>query len=141
MFTGFNSDVEFDGQVYHVQTEDKGLGNPVVETRVYVGGQVVASVSHSYADLADSPDYSHDRIEQRMQEQHRNLIEDLEHGRLDADTRVRLRAEVRDPDPDNLIEEYLESWIETSQQLAPVHNTLEREIDNVQQSAQKKKLY
>jgi len=33
MITGFNSDIEYGGKVFHVQTEEKGLDNPVVITR------------------------------------------------------------------------------------------------------------
>jgi hypothetical protein len=111
--TGFNSNVERDGQVYHVQTEDKGLDDPIVETRVYCGGQVVASVRHSYADLADFPDYSQDRIARRMQEQHRSFIRALELGRIEQ-LDIRPPAGVGTADPDNLVEEYVEDWIETS---------------------------
>ena len=112
MFTGFNSNVERDGQVYHVQTEDKGLGHAVVETRVYSGGQVVAAVEHSYADLADSPDYSEDRILRRMREQHQSLIRGLETGAIE-DLEVRLQVPVGNPDVEHLVDEYVEDWIET----------------------------
>ncbi len=140
MFTGYNSDVEFDGEAFHVQTEDKGLDNPVVESRVYRGGQVVASVLTSYADLADSPDYSQDRIQRRMQEQHQSLIEDLQMGRLEAEPTIRRKALARVLDPDNLIEEYVEDWIEASNLTAPIHQALEQGIDAVQEAtAQKKK--
>ncbi len=43
MITGFNTDVEYEGRVFHVQTEDKGRTNPVVESLVYSGGEIVAS--------------------------------------------------------------------------------------------------
>jgi len=33
VITGYNTDVEFDGVVYHVQTEDKGLQTPVMKER------------------------------------------------------------------------------------------------------------
>jgi TonB family protein len=139
MFTGYNSDVEFDGEAFHVQTEDKGLDNPVVESRVYRGGQVVASVLTSYADLADSPDYSQDRIQRRMQEQHQSLIEDLQMGRLEAEPTIRRKALARVLDPDDLIEEYVEDWIEASNLTAPIHQALEQGIDAVQEAAAKKK--
>lgn len=137
MFTGFNSNVELDGRVYHVQTEDMGLDHPVLETRAYVDGRVVASVRSSYADLADSPDYSSDRIQQRMQEQHRGLIEDLECGHLETRPRIRLRVEMRNPDPHNLVEEYVDLWIETSELMAGVHRALERRINSARRDKKK----
>ena len=135
MFTGYNSNIEFDGKAFHVQTEDKGLDDPVVESRVYLGGQVVATVLTSYADLADSPDYTQDRILRRMQEQHQSLVEDLQMGRLEAEPKVRRKAVAGVLDPDNLIEEYVEDWIELSSLTAPIHQALEHGIDAVQNKA------
>ena len=43
MITGFNTDVEYDGRTFHVQTEDRGQRNPVVESLVYSGGEIVAT--------------------------------------------------------------------------------------------------
>ncbi len=131
MFTGYNSEVEHDGTAFHVQTEDLGLDNPVVESRVYRGGEVVASVLTSYADLADSPDYSHERIQRRMQEQHQSLIEDLQMGRLEAEPVIRRKALTRVLDPDNLVEEYVEDWIEASSLTGPIHEALEARVDAV----------
>ena len=51
MITGYNTDVRHNEVVFHVQTEDKGLGNPCIESLVYVGGQVLASKRASYAEM------------------------------------------------------------------------------------------
>src|ERR1051325_10263563 len=40
MIFGFNTDVHGKDATYHVQTEDRGVKNPVVDSIVYVGGQV-----------------------------------------------------------------------------------------------------
>ena len=53
MITGFNSDVKYKGLVYHVQTEDKGRTNPVVESLVYARGEILYSRRTSYQDLVD----------------------------------------------------------------------------------------
>ena len=42
VITGFNSDVKYRGLVYHVQTEDKGQVNPLIETLIYRGGEILA---------------------------------------------------------------------------------------------------
>ena len=42
MITGFNTDIKHNEKVYHVQTEDKGVGNPYIESLVYVGGEILA---------------------------------------------------------------------------------------------------
>ena len=35
MITGFNTDVDYDGRIFHVQTEDKGRDNPVLDRPVH----------------------------------------------------------------------------------------------------------
>ena len=49
MITGFNTDVKYRGVVYHVQTEDKGEGNPMIETLIYKGGEILGSRGASVA--------------------------------------------------------------------------------------------
>jgi len=51
MLTGFNTDVEYDGVVYHVQTEDKGLRTPFILSLVYTGGEILASKRAPYEDF------------------------------------------------------------------------------------------
>ncbi|MDX1644699.1 MAG: hypothetical protein R3244_10115 [Thermoanaerobaculia bacterium] len=82
MLSGFNTDVQHQGTVYHVQTEDKGRGNPVIESLVYVGGRVVVSKREEYADLvAGNGDDS--AIAERMERQHRVLVAAIKSGRFD----------------------------------------------------------
>ena len=52
VITGFNTDIEFDGVTYHVQTEDKGLARPMILSLVYDRGTILASKRISYDDLA-----------------------------------------------------------------------------------------
>jgi hypothetical protein len=85
MITGFNTDVDFEGRVFHVQTEDKGADNPVVESLVYSGGEIVTSRKASYADLLKSPDYSDAELARRMESQHQAIIREIMSGRFDPD--------------------------------------------------------
>jgi hypothetical protein len=85
MITGFNTDVEYEGRVFHVQTEDKGRDNPVVESLVYSGGEIVASRRASYAELAQSQGYSEAEVQKRMESQHQALIRDIRNGRFDPE--------------------------------------------------------
>jgi hypothetical protein len=82
MITGFNTDIDFNGTVFHVQTEDKGLGNPVIETLVYTGGQIVCSRKSSYAELIARGGESDSAIRQRMESQHRETIGEIRDGSL-----------------------------------------------------------
>lgn len=82
MLSGFNTDVQHQGTVYHVQTEDKGRGNPVIESLVYVGGRVVVSKRDEYADLvAKNGDDS--AIAERMERQHKVLVAAIKSGRFE----------------------------------------------------------
>jgi len=85
MITGFNTDVEYDGRVYHVQTEDKGRGNPVVESLVYTGGEILTSRRAPYRDIVDRPDFTEQDVLQRMEAQHQQLIRDIRNGQFDPD--------------------------------------------------------
>ncbi len=85
MITGFNTDVEYQDRVFHVQTEDKGLDNPVVESLVYCGGEIVEARRQSYADLSDGGGLSEDEILIRMEAQHQGLIREIRNGRFDTE--------------------------------------------------------
>jgi hypothetical protein len=51
MLSGINTDIEHDGKIYHVQTEDGGHQNPVIVTHLFAGGAILASRKVSYADV------------------------------------------------------------------------------------------
>jgi hypothetical protein len=86
MITGYNTDVRHNEVVFHVQTEDKGKGNPYIESMVYVGGQVLATKRASYAEmLADGQQRDREKeIVALMDHQHRTMIAAIRHGKLDS---------------------------------------------------------
>jgi hypothetical protein len=83
MVTGFNTDVPHDGKVIHVQTEDKGLDNPIIETLVYRGGEILAARRSSYADLA-ARGVEETVIARRIEAQHNEVIADVRAGKFDV---------------------------------------------------------
>jgi len=83
MVTGFNTDVQHGAKTYHVQTEDKGLQNPIIETLIYVGGEILAARRTSYADLL-SKGISGKEIAERIETQHNRMIVDIREGRYDG---------------------------------------------------------
>ena len=85
MITGFNTDIDHDGRVYHVQTEDRGLKHPVVESLVYCGGEIIASRRNPYGDLVESGDYCEERVQAKMEEQHKRLMREIRNGKFDAE--------------------------------------------------------
>lgn len=84
MITGFNTDIRHGDRVFHVQTEDRGLGNPIVESLVYVGGQILLSKRSPYADLVIDGKPDEKAVRQLMDLQHRRIIEAIRRGRFDA---------------------------------------------------------
>ena len=85
MITGFNTDVENNGCTYHVQTEDRGLDNPIIESLVYTGGEIVASRKTPYADLIASGCYSEEALIKRMEAQHLELMREIHNGKFSAE--------------------------------------------------------
>ena len=51
---GFNHNVQYGPRMYHVQTEDSGLPHSHYITHIFVGGNIVASMKSSYANLVDT---------------------------------------------------------------------------------------
>jgi len=82
VITGFNTDIEHDGVVYHVQTEDKGLDSPMILSLVYVGGTILASKRSPYEDLIASG-FSDEVLAERLKRQHRLICAAINSGRID----------------------------------------------------------
>jgi hypothetical protein len=80
VITGFNTDVKYRGLVYHVQTEDKGRDNPLIETLIYKGGEILASRRLPYADVVTGPE-TEATITRLMEEQHKAMILEVKKGR------------------------------------------------------------
>ena len=81
MITGFNTDIEYEGVVYHVQTEDKGLDSPVILSLVYAGGAILASKRSPYEDLIREG-FSDEALSERLKRQHRLICAAIYNGRL-----------------------------------------------------------
>jgi hypothetical protein len=92
VITGFNTDIEHEGVVYHVQTEDKGLDSPLILSLVYVGGEVLASKRSRYEDLIASG-FDEEVLGQRLKRQHRLICAAINAGRLEELKRMSTRVE------------------------------------------------
>ena len=82
---GFNSNVRVAGALYHVQTEDRGPSHPFLDTVVYEAGRVVYKQSSSYSDFvaaATEDGALADQLHERLAQQHRTVIAQLEAGNL-----------------------------------------------------------
>jgi len=79
---GFNTDVKVGKLVFHVQTEDRGVNNPVLNTTIYHRGRVLAKRATSYRDFLTSPDFSESELQALLERQHKQLLEEVRSGAL-----------------------------------------------------------
>lgn len=110
MITGYNSDVRHGSRTFHVQTEDKGLANPKIETLIYLGGEILDSYRGSYDDLLADPPVSDQAIQARMDDQHKTVIRDIKNGKYDttpSDVEAEEQRVFNDRPLDQAILEYL----------------------------------
>lgn len=82
VITGFNTDIEHQGVIYHVQTEDKGLASPLILSLVYTGGEILASKRSRYDDLV-SAGFNEHTLAERLQRQHKLICAAIHAGRLE----------------------------------------------------------
>jgi len=79
---GFNSDIRLGDALLHVQTEDRGAHHPLVDTTVYAQGQVLHRRTTNYQDLFEGESVNQAALAERVERQHREVIEELRSGRL-----------------------------------------------------------
>lgn len=82
MVVGFNHNIRYRNQLFHIQTEDSGIRNPNIITLLYVGGTILASQKTSYADIT-KVDNLEAVVEELMKEQHKNMLRRLKNGEFD----------------------------------------------------------
>ena len=85
MLFGHNSDVKVGETVFHVQTEDRGTANALIDTTVYCRGRVLHRRTNNYFDLLPLSPEHENLLRKRIDDQHRFLVlvEDAE-GELAA---------------------------------------------------------
>ena len=79
MIVGFNTDIKYRTEVFHIQTEDKGDSNPTIETLVYLHGEILLSRRISRAHLNSAPDKTK-KTKALMKMQHDQVIGELKNG-------------------------------------------------------------
>jgi hypothetical protein len=83
MVVGFNHNIGYKGEIFHVQTEDSGRSNPHVITLLYRGGTILGSAKTSYADILTT-DQLELVVESIMKEQHKEMMRRLKNGEFDS---------------------------------------------------------
>lgn len=80
---GFNNNIKFHEQTFHVQTEDSGLDQPHIITHLFAdGGRVIKSHKRSYQDAVSRPDVA-EYVRGLMKSQHLEMVLLLREGRFD----------------------------------------------------------
>jgi hypothetical protein len=82
MLFGHNSNVKAGDTTYHVQTEDRGVTNALIDTTVYFRGRVLHRRTNNYFDLLPLNPDSEQALKLRLDEQHRTVVEALRTGEL-----------------------------------------------------------
>lgn len=82
MVLGFNHNLQYKGEVFHVQTEDSGIANPHIITLLYRGGAILCSKKTSYSDILKI-DSLNAVVEELMKEQHKDMMRRLKAGEFD----------------------------------------------------------
>jgi hypothetical protein len=82
---GYNTNVRHKGRLFHIQTEDSGVGHPHVITHLFAdGGRIVASKKTAYAEHIGA-DNLPDFVKKLMQAQHKQMFIALRDGQFDDD--------------------------------------------------------
>ncbi|HXQ38447.1 MAG TPA: hypothetical protein VN843_30885 [Anaerolineales bacterium] len=122
MITGFNTDIEHDGVVYHVQTEDKGLDSPIILSLVYAGGTILASKRAPYEDLI-AEGFSDEVLAERLKRQHRLICAAIHSGRINDLKKMSGRA--KEAPVAQEVVETTETEVEPEVEMAPPEPTEE----------------
>jgi hypothetical protein len=82
MLFGHNTDVKAGETVYHVQTEDRGTANALIDTTVYCRGCVLHRRTNNYLDLLPLDPRREEVLRKRIDDQHRTVAEEIRSGTL-----------------------------------------------------------
>lgn len=81
---GFNNNIKFHDQQFHVQTEDSGLDAPHIITHLFAdGGRVIKSHKRDYSEHVRRADVA-DYVKSLMKAQHLEMVMMLREGRFAA---------------------------------------------------------
>ncbi|MFQ5597110.1 MAG: hypothetical protein ACE5GK_03580 [Nitrospiria bacterium] len=126
MSIGINTNVKYQGKIYHIQTEDGGANHPAISTLLFKDGVVYASRKTDYKDLLQSPS-CRETVSKIMKEQHKSIIRELVSGKILSST----------PDPEEASVNQEKSHIISAQdagknaikEVKP--HTLEKDLDDL----------
>ena len=82
MAFGHNSNVTVEGDTYHVQTEERGAAQALIDTTVYLRGRVLHRRTNSFSDLLPLTSDREQALKLRVDTQHRSVVDEIRSGKL-----------------------------------------------------------
>ena len=82
MAFGHNSNVTVAGDTYHVQTEERGAAQALIDTTVYLRGRVLHRRTNSFSDLLPLNTDREHALKLRVDTQHRGVVDEIRSGKL-----------------------------------------------------------
>ncbi len=80
---GYNTNVNYQGETLHIQTEDGGPAHPHISTHVFAdGGRIIASKRTDYSSWLSDSSYR-DQVKATMRVQHKDMLIALRNGHYD----------------------------------------------------------
>ena len=86
MIFGHNTNLTVGELQFHVQTEDRGISHATIETTVYNQGRLIHKRKIEYRELLPLDSTKEAKLKQRLDDQHRAVMEELRAGTLKLPT-------------------------------------------------------
>ena len=83
MIAGYNHNLMYKGEIFHVQTEDSGKETCLLSTVLYKGGTILGSIKTNYSDMLDIENLD-EILTDLLKEQHKSMMRRLKSGEFDA---------------------------------------------------------
>ena len=111
-----NTETEYQGKVYHIQTEDGGRQNPVITSQLFLKGAILFTQKTAYADIMKA-EYLENIVKDLMKQQHTQIMKDLLSGKL-------LEKKTAQPQP-------VTKSSQTESQSPPKHDKSKKSLDEL----------
>lgn len=92
MTFGHNSNVTVAGDTYHVQTEERGAAQALIDTTVYLRGRVLHRRTNSFSDLLPLNSDREQALKLRVDTQHRSVVDEIRTGKLRLSDGIETKA-------------------------------------------------
>ena len=83
MVFGFNTDIRHGDVVYHVQSELRSVER-LLQSQVFVRGRCIGKYAAPLSGVAESADHREQNAHEQLKAQHRNVVDAIREGKLEA---------------------------------------------------------